>query len=106
LLNTVGTSHLCQQETYAPQQIQEISTCYAARSTRPSISLRSVPKSIGLVRSDLGLIAKPGDESPSVRRAARECLLDAERRAAVSMLLSGTGRRTIKGNGKGAVLRG
>jgi hypothetical protein len=97
---------LCQQETYAPQQIQEISTCYAARSTRPSISLRSVPKSIGLVRSDLGLIAKPGDESPSVRRAARECLLDAERRAAVSMLLSGTGRRTIKGNGKGAVLRG
>jgi hypothetical protein len=32
-------------------KVREISTSYAARSTRLSISLRSVPKSIGLVRS-------------------------------------------------------
>ena len=44
-------SALCHKRTHAPLQIQGIFDGYAVRSTHSSNSLRSVPKSIGLVRS-------------------------------------------------------
>jgi hypothetical protein len=40
--------------------VRETSTSYTARSTRLSISMRSVPKSIGLVRSASALSRAPG----------------------------------------------